>query len=116
MSNRKKLVTFSIPLGILILLTILSPLGQQTYVAARTSDDSDSNDNSDSSSGDSNSNSNDNSDHSSDSGSGSHSGIVGSACHLINHHRTAATLLGGALGLGPGTTSLAEGLCSLTGR
>jgi hypothetical protein len=69
MSNRKSVLAYSIPLGILILLTMLSPLGQQTYVAARTSDDSDSNDNSDSSSDDSNSNSNDNSDHSSDSGS-----------------------------------------------
>jgi len=46
MSNRKYFVTFSILLGMLTLLTILSPLGQQTYVAARTSDDSDSNDDS----------------------------------------------------------------------
>jgi hypothetical protein len=112
MSNRKNVVTYSIPLVILTLLTILSPLGQQTYVAARTSDDSNSNDNSDSSSGDSNSNSNDNSDHSSDSGSGSHSGMVDKACRLINNHPGAATLLGHALGLGPAGT-LAQGYCGL---
>src|SRR6476620_11889870 len=99
MSNRKNFATFSIPLVILTLLTILSPLGQQTYVSARTSDDSDSNDNSDSSNGDSNSNSNDNSDHSSDSGSGSHSGFVDKACGLINKHPLAANLLGHGLDL-----------------
>ena len=93
MSNRRNVVTFSILSGVLTLLTILSTLGQQTYVAARTSDDSDSNDNSDSSSGDSNSNNNDNSDHSSDSGSGSHSGLVNSACNLINKHPNTANLL-----------------------
>jgi hypothetical protein len=78
--------------------------------------DSNNNDNSDHSSSDSNSNNNDNSDHSSGTGSGSHPGLVSNLCTTINHHRTAATLLGGALGLGAGTTSLAEGLCSLNGR
>jgi|SRR6188472_3676287 len=112
MGNTKNFMAFSILLGILTLLTILNPLGQQSYVAARTSDDSDSNDNSDSSSDDSNSNSNDNSDHSSDSGSGSHSSMVDKGCDLINKHPGAATLLGHALGLGS-AGSLAQGYCGL---
>jgi hypothetical protein len=37
MSNTKHFVTYSIPLGILTLLTIFSPLGQETYAAAHTS-------------------------------------------------------------------------------
>ena len=97
MGNTKNFMAFSILLGILILLTILNPLGQQSYVAARTSDDSDSNDNSD---------------HSSDSGSGSHSGIVDSACRMINKHPFAANLLGHVLGLGP-AGPLAQGYCEL---
>jgi len=97
MGNTKNFMAFSILLGILILLTILNPLGQQSYVAARTSDDSDSNDNSD---------------HSSDSGSGSHSSMVDKGCDLINKHPGAATLLGHALGLGS-AGSLAQGYCEL---
>jgi hypothetical protein len=100
MSNRKNFVTFSIPLVILTLLTILCPLGQPTYVAAHKSGHH------------SNSNSNDNSDHSSDSGSGSHSGIVDSACRMINNHPGAATLLGHFLGLGSAGT-IAQGYCGL---
>ena len=37
MSNRKYVMTCSISLGILTLLTMLSPLGQQVYAAAHTS-------------------------------------------------------------------------------
>ena len=108
MSNRKNVVTYSIPLGILTSLTIFSPLGQQTYAPAHTSgynhgcSDAQISDPSEryinqpdkrsSSHSDAfmqaynegfdacsgNSNSNDNS-HSSDSGSGSHSGLVDTA-------------------------------------